>query len=163
MLGRFTAAGHGGNRGAGRLGIDLDAGKPVVLRQTLGAATGKWLDAEARRLAGAEAAARRNRRRGEARAAGSGKNSRSIRRGLRRSANDHSANQLAVNTVILATMNDNPLTDPTSLIAYRLAHGETSRHVKRPTRDAPRRTRFGFVAIAGLGLLLAIVFVLAHV
>jgi hypothetical protein len=70
---------------------------------------------------------------------------------------------MAVSAIILATMNNNPLTDPTSLIAYRLAHGETSLDGKPPTRDAPSRTRVAPVAIVGLGLFLAIVFALAHV
>ncbi len=75
-----------------------------------------------------------------------------------------SANQLAVSATILATMNPNPLTDPTSLIAYRLAHGETSRGGNRPTRESPAtRTRVAPVAIVGLGLLLAAVLMLTHV
>lgn len=60
-------------------------------------------------------------------------------------------------------MNPNPLTDPTSLIAYRLAHGETSRG-KSPAREArSNRTRVAPVATVGLGLLFAVVLLLAHV
>jgi len=74
-----------------------------------------------------------------------------------------SANEVAVTKRILATMNPNPLTDQTSLIAYRLAHGETSRTRRRLTREpTPTRTRGAPVAIVGLGLLLATVFVLAN-
>ena len=73
-----------------------------------------------------------------------------------------SANQLAVAAVIFGTMNSNPLTDPTSLIAYRLAHGETSRDGKRPIHDAPTSTRVAPVAIVGLGVLLAAVLVLGN-
>jgi hypothetical protein len=61
-------------------------------------------------------------------------------------------------------MDPNPLTDPTSLIAYRLAHGETSRHGRRPTREAPTtRTSVAPVAIVGLGVVFAAVLLMAHV
>jgi hypothetical protein len=60
-------------------------------------------------------------------------------------------------------MNHNPLTDPTSLIAYRLANGESSLHARRPTRNAPGKKPSASAAIVGLGLLIAVIIAVARI
>jgi hypothetical protein len=57
-------------------------------------------------------------------------------------------------------MNRHPLTDPTSLIAYRLANRETlSRRERRPPGTASPKSAI-FVGIFGLGLLAAAILML---
>jgi hypothetical protein len=48
----------------------------------------------------------------------------------------------------------NPLTDPTSLIAYRLANGGSSRRSK-PAHAAASNTRMASPGIVGLGFVIA--------
>jgi hypothetical protein len=49
-----------------------------------------------------------------------------------------------------------PLTDPTSLIAYRLANGDSSLQTK-PANAAARKTRARSTGIVALGLVIAAV------
>jgi hypothetical protein len=63
-------------------------------------------------------------------------------------------------------MNQNPLTDPTSLITYRLAHGEPSPHETPATDGGSRKTSVGSVgsaAVFALGLFLIALAVLAFI
>jgi hypothetical protein len=60
-------------------------------------------------------------------------------------------------------MNHSPLTDPTSLIAYRLANGESSLHAKRQTYDARGKKPSASAAIVGLALLIAVIIAIARI
>lgn len=57
-------------------------------------------------------------------------------------------------------MNQDPLTDPTSLIAYRLANGDMSLRTK-PAHIAASKTRVGSPGIVALGFLVAIIAIIA--
>ena len=54
----------------------------------------------------------------------------------------------------------NPLTDPTSLIAYRLANGDSSLGTK-PAHVAASKTRMASPGIVALGLVIAAIIAIA--
>jgi hypothetical protein len=60
-------------------------------------------------------------------------------------------------------MNYDPLTDPTSLIAYRLANHESLPPERRRSPHAANSTPAAFAAVAGLVLLVVAVSVLLRI